>query len=993
MKANDLKISTQMRLGQGVILLLVLLLAIMAWQQTDRLWEQTQGLYEHPFTVSRALGQLEVAEKTMSLRVRDLFLAKSDAEIEAAVQGIEVAKSATLPLLAVLRDRYLGPPADVVALEAEFARWTALRDETIRLVRAGRIADAEVRVGPDGIQTAQAAAVHERLLTIEDFARNKADSFYRTAMEQRDTLNRRLGIGTAVILILALTVSWLLLQRIRRPLKELRTVSEQFRKGRLDTRSRYVSGNEFGTLSDAFNTMADAIETQMRIGERETQLADVMLREEEVDTFCHELLKALLQHTGSQVGAIYFLDETKSAFEHIDSIGLGAGGRRAFSAADLEGELGATLAMQTIQRITDIPADSRFTFAAVSGEFVPREIISIPVLSEGTVVAIISLASVDAYDASAVQLINDVWSVLSARVNGVLMFRTLKALAARLEIKNRELDEQKRELSLQAGELTEQNMELEMQKRQLDEASRLKSAFLSNMSHELRTPLNSVIALSSVLNRRLAKVIPDEEYDYLEIIERNSRNLLALINDILDLSRIEAGYEEISAVRFSLYELADETVAMLEPLAREKDIALENRIGDDLPPLVSDPVKCRQILQNLVGNAVKFTEQGEVAISARIDDHELHISVTDTGIGIAADQIPYIFEEFRQADGSTSRKYGGTGLGLAIARKYARLLGGGLSVESSPGKGSTFTLRLPLTPDRASTAQPEDATARSAHSAASPASTPGTGRVPGGNILIVEDNEPAIIQLTDILEAEGYRIQVARNGKEALERIGQTLPDAMILDLMMPEVDGFEVLKAIRGETPTSQLPVLILTAKHVTRDELSFLKGNHIHQLIQKGDINRDGLLKAVARMVAEDRMPTAACPLVPVAEETPRPGHPLVLIVEDNPDSRRAAVALLKERYRLVEAADGRSGIARAREHRPDVILMDIAMPVMDGIQALKEIRRDNILRHIPVIAVTASAMKGDQETILAHGFDGYLSKPIDAALLIKTLTEALD
>jgi signal transduction histidine kinase/CheY-like chemotaxis protein len=992
MKANDLKISTQMRLGQGVILLLVLLLASVAWQQTDRLWEQTQGLYEHPFAVSRALGQLEVAEKTMSLRVRDLFLAKSDAEIEAAVQGIEVARSATLPLLAVLRDRYLGPPADVVALEAEFARWTALRDETIRLVRAGRTADAEARVGPDGIQTAQATAVHGRLLTIEDFARDKADSFYQTAVAQRDALNRRLGIITAAILILTLSVSWLLLQRIRRPLKELKTVSEQFRKGRLDARSRYVSGNEFGTLSDAFNTMADAIETQMRIGERETQLADVMLREEEVGAFCHELLKALLQHTGSQVGAIYFLNETKSAFEHIDSIGLGAGGRRAFPAVDLEGELGATLAMRTIQRITDIPADSRFTFAAVSGEFVPREIISIPVLSDGTVVAIISLASVDAYDASAVQLVNDIWSVLSARVNGVLMFRTLKALAGRLEIKNRELDEQKRELSLQAGELTEQNMELEMQKRQLDEASRLKSAFLSNMSHELRTPLNSVIALSGVLNRRLAKVIPDEEYDYLEIIERNSRNLLALINDILDLSRIEAGYEEISAVHFSVRELVDETVAMIEPLAREKKIELENRVGDNLPRLVSDPVKFRQILQNLLGNAVKFTEQGEVAISARTDGRELYVSVTDTGIGIAADQIPYIFDEFRQADGSTSRKYGGTGLGLAIARKYARLLGGGLSVESSPGKGSVFTLRLPLTPGQPGTTQ-ADATAD--QPMPSHAAVPTTGRPAGGNILVVEDNEPAIIQLTDILEAEGYLVQVARNGKEALERIGQLLPDAMILDLMMPEVDGFEVLKAIRGEAPTSQLPVLILTAKHVTRDELSFLKGNHIQQLIQKGDINREGLLKAVARMVTPDRTTAAARAPdpFPATERPPRPERPLVLIVEDNPDSRRTAVALLKERCRIVEADDGRSGIEQAREHRPDLILMDIAMPVMDGIQALKEIRRDPALRHIPVIAVTASAMKGDQETILAHGFDGYLSKQIDAALLIKTLTEALD
>jgi CheY-like chemotaxis protein len=246
--------------------------------------------------------------------------------------------------------------------------------------------------------------------------------------------------------------------------------------------------------------------------------------------------------------------------------------------------------------------------------------------------------------------------------------------------------------------------------------------------------------------------------------------------------------------------------------------------------------------------------------------------------------------------------------------------------------------------------------------------------------LLVEDNEPAIIQLTDILYAEGYRVQVARNGKEALAQIEQTLPAAMILDLMMPEVDGFHVLKAIRSAERTAHLPVLILTAKFVTTQELSFLTENNIQQLIQKGDINKAGLLAAVARMVAPRRRPA-------------RSGKPVVLVVEDNPDNLATARALLEESYHVIEAQDGRAGVEQARTHQPDLILMDIALPVLDGIKALQEIRQDEILRHIPVIAVTASAMKGDRGTILAHGFDGYISKPIDAELLKKTLREALD
>jgi signal transduction histidine kinase/CheY-like chemotaxis protein len=616
------------------------------------------------------------------------------------------------------------------------------------------------------------------------------------------------------------------------------------------------------------------------------------------------------------------------------------------------------------------------------GNFTPREILTIPVVAEQMVTAVISLASVRAYDAPSVRLIQDIWSVLTARVNGVLAFRKIKNLVAQLEQQNRELAAQQQELVLQSSELTEQNTELAMQKQQLNESNGLKRAFLSNMSHELRTPLNSVIALAGVLNRRLAQTLPAEELSYLEIIERNGKNLLALINDVLDLSRIEAGREEISLQRFALRELADEVVAMIQPQAVEKGLTLASQVGDDLPPLTSDFTKCRHILQNLVGNAVKFTAQGQVTLSARHTDGQIHIAVADTGIGIAPEHLPHIFDEFRQADGSTSRKYGGTGLGLTIARKFARLLGGGITVASAPDKGSTFTLQLPLVLAAPGTSEPAQTPTYAVTRAPAPALA---GR--GHNILVVEDSEPAIIQLTDILQAEGYHVLVARNGREALQQIAQTVPDAMILDLMMPEVDGFDVLKAVRGTARTAQLPVLILTAKHVNQAELSFLTGNHIHQLIQKGDVNRQELLGAVSRMVAP-----------PVPTRTPRrraarPGKPLVLVVEDNPDSLRTARALLSERYEVIEATDGRAGVEQARQHQPDLILLDIAMPVLDGLQTLREIRRDESLRHIPVLAATASAMKGDRETILAHGFDGYLSKPMDAELLMQTLREALD
>ena len=987
MKLKDMKIGTQLRLGLGSILLLVVALGVLSWIQADRLWLTTKNLYDHPLQVRRALDTLTVNILDMRQCMNELVRVESEQERISLLQSIDTHETAVVRQFDILWDRYLGPRSDIEDVEKLFVQWKAIREETSRLLREGKTHEVTSRIRSNGAESSQVEKIMSKILIVSDFAKSRGDRFYASALEQDNAIKSQLVFFVVLILLLSLMVSWLMMKRVKEPLAALKAATEAFRQGKLDGRCEYASGNEFGALAASFNTMAATIQAELKSNENAALLAGVMLREDEVHTFCRELLKALLEHTGSQVGAIYFLNEAKTAFEHFESIGLGVGARASFSATALEGELGTTLVARKIQRVTDIPADSRFAFAAVSGEFQPREILTIPVLSEQSVLAVISLASIRAYDAASVRLVHHIWSVLTARMNGVLAFQKSTVLAATLEQQNRELDAQKRELVSQAAEMTVQNTELEMQKRQLGEANRLKSAFLSNMSHELRTPLNSVIALSGVLGRRLAATLPLEEQSYLEIIERNGKGLLALINDILDLSRIEAGREELSVSRCSVRELADELVAMIEPQAIEKKIALLNQVPVDLPLLTTDPDKLRHILQNLIGNAVKFTEQGQVTVAAEVKRSEVMIVVTDTGIGISADQAPYIFDEFRQGDDSTSRKYGGTGLGLAIAKKYAQLLDGCITVESTLGRGSAFTLRIPLALALPSTDQPHETGRYSSKRLL------GLSPVPlgqGQTILVVEDNESAIIQLTDILQTQGYRVAVAHNGQEALAQIAQTLPDAMILDLMMPEVDGFEVLKAIRGMERTAHLPVLILTAKLVTRDELSFLTGNHIHQLIQKGDIQKAGLLTEVSRMVAPPQTPALSQPR---RRRPARSGKPVVLIVEDNPDNLCTARALLSDHYEVIEAEDGKTGVELALRHRPDIILTDIAMSGMDGIAVLEAIQGDDTLRGTPVIAVTASAMKGDRETILSHGFDGYISKPIDAELMNKILRDVLD
>jgi len=417
---------------------------------------------------------------------------------------------------------------------------------------------------------------------------------------------------------------------------------------------------------------------------------------------------------------------------------------------------------------------------------------------------------------------------------------------------NYQLESQKKALYEQSTELTEQNRELEIQKEQLNEVNKLKTSFLSNMSHELRTPLNSVIALSGVLSRKLQHQIAEEDYSYLDIIQRNGKHLLTLINDILDISRIESGKEEFQISQFNLCETINEVADMIRPQLIDKNLTLELAGGDCNIIMKSDNKKLKHIIQNIIGNAVKFTDEGKVSVSVKKVRKFVHIMIEDTGVGIKKEDFEHIFDEFKQADSGTARKYGGTGLGLAIAKKYAELLGGSIELISELGKGSTFTIKLPIETTLDIDFVKTHPTENEFNEMSIEKNSLDTKDF---SILLVDDSDPAIIQMKYFLEESGFNVSVASNGKEALVQIQKNIPNGIILDLMMPELDGFELLKLIRNEDITANIPVLILTAKHITKDEMIFLKRNNIIQLIQKGDINKAEFIKAVTNMVSVHR------------------------------------------------------------------------------------------------------------------------------------------
>ena len=630
MKNLNLKIQTQLQLGFVIIFLFVLVLGWVAWSQTDLIARQTTDMYEHPLRVRRVIGELKADILEIRIQMKEVVSASySDAEIEKIIADIETYQANATNQIDVLYAQYLGPRSDVDLLKQEFILWTAGRAETLRLLQAGKTAEAGARTQTSGVGGQQAQAVLNALAKIDVFALNKGNQLFANSQTLKAALNQQLLVLVAAILLLSLVIYYFLLRSIRQPLSELTRATQAFQAGDQGARSAYALRNEFGALSDSYNQMAETVQVEVESKAEVASLSALMLGFNEAEAFFQATLSALAEQSGSQMVAVYLLSHDQRCFEHFASIGLDEGGRAAFDANVFEGEFGAALASKKIQHIASIPADTRFAFSTVSGTFTPREIITLPITSNSRTVAVISLATIAGYSPQKLRFIHDVWQILNARVVGILAFRQTQILAKNLEQQNRELEAQKNELSTQTVELNQQNMELDIQKRQLGEANRLKTSFISNMSHELRTPLNSVIALSGVLNRRLANQIPEEEYSYLEVIERNGKQLLALINDILDLSRIEAGREEIEVSQFNINDLVAEMVSVISPMARQKNIELLQQPAAGLPILSSDSDKCRHILQNLVGNAVKFTEAGRVEINVRQEGDAIQIVVRE----------------------------------------------------------------------------------------------------------------------------------------------------------------------------------------------------------------------------------------------------------------------------------------------------------------------------------------------------------------------------
>jgi CheY-like chemotaxis protein/signal transduction histidine kinase/CHASE3 domain sensor protein len=1289
-----MKLKTQMLSGFFLIFIMIALITGVNYQRITSLIE-TANWVSHTHVVISEAELIQKLMVDMETGQRGFLITGKEQFLEPFNSG----KSNYLKTHSGLKQLVSDNPAQVIRLmeiDLLINRWldvAAIPEMEIRRdVNKGKASMEDVSaviISENGkniidelrIKLEEFIGVEEELLAIRSEESEKAASWSLFISITACLLSIMLGIVVMIV------ISRDIMRKVGGEPSDILEITENIASGELDVEledeKRTATGVYAAVINmlESFVTNRNVIESSLKVQKGVMDISETMIGKTSMHEFGITLLKQLMKITKANMSTFYILNEATSEYEHFVSIGTNEELLKPFNAENPEGEFGNAISEKSIYYLQDIPEDTIFKFKTIAGDLVPKEIITIPVLIENSVLALISLVNTYKFNVESYEVLKQTWQTINTSYSSLLSNERSRVLAESLTKTNQQLEAQSEELQEQAEELQEQtvelqrsseelqeqNIELETQRTQVEEASRLKSEFLSNMSHELRTPLNSINALSQVLIMQAKNKLSDDENNYLEIIERNGKQLLSLINDILDLSKIEAGKMDILPQAVSIDSLLTVIKENVQTLAENKGISINLNLVDNLPKVETDESKLHQVLLNIISNAVKFTEKGSVSISTTQEKEYIYIDVKDTGIGVSEKMLPHIFDEFRQADGSSSRQYEGTGLGLTIANKLITILGGDIKVKSKLGKGSIFTITVPVkwhqgisgdevfssdktssqfaentilvvdddpeivkgiseylnengyktiiatsgeealelaekyqpfaitldvimpemdgwevlqklktntktknipvivvtvsddkdtgfalgavgyinkpvdknlliseikklnkTPDSvmivddndfelklmAEIIEAENINTILAHGGKESIKlleekvpdilvldlmmpdmdgfqvlekirkSPKTKNLPvvivtakditqedkiklsgkistliaksdttpqdlfkeikriikeleksqkdsasvknthGTSILLVEDNKDAIIQMKSILEREDFIVDVANGGQEALDYINHTIPDGIILDLMMPEVNGFEVLDKIRSAESTKNIPILILTAKDLTREDLSKLNTNNIKQLIQKGNIDINGLLTNVRLMLGnepkileedekvkksfgkENEKMREGENEIPITigmrkedvekkrtDQKKDPDLPNVLIVEDNPDNMTTIKAILQNKYNITEAFDGEQGLELVQSQIPDMILLDMSLPKMDGEEIVKILKGNKETERIPVIAVTARVMKGDEEIFLKAGCDDFVAKPIEPNELNEKINKLLN
>ncbi|MEV5434266.1 HAMP domain-containing protein [Streptomyces sp. NPDC052701] len=852
---------------------------------------------------------------------------------------------------------------------------------------------------------------------------------------------------------------------LTRQVRAIAEVTSAVAEGDLTRSINVEASGEVAELKDNINSMVESLRETTRANQEQdwlktnlARISGLMQGHRDLPVVAELIMDELVPLVAAQYGAFYLAEDGD---EGPELRLVGSYGYPDDSTRPTRIPFGRTLVGQAARSrraitVDELPPDY-VTISSGLGQVVPTTLVLLPIVVEGQVLGVIELASVTPFTQIHRDFLEQVMETIGVNVNTIVanartdellvesqrLTAELQARSAELQVQQEELQRSNAELEEKASLLVAQNrdieaknlqieqarQELEARAQQLSLASKYKSEFLANMSHELRTPLNSLLILAQLLAQNPSRNLTPKQVEYAQIIHSAGSDLLQLINDILDLSKVEAGKMDVSPERVALRQLIDYVEATFRPMTMQKSLDFTVTTAPGAPAdLLTDDSRLRQVLRNLLSNAVKFTERGsvELRIEPAVDEEVpegvvrggtiVAFRVKDTGIGIPEQHLETIFGAFQQADGTTSRKYGGTGLGLSITREIAHLLGGAVTVDSTPGQGSTFTLFLPVArPDFEELIGRSRAPERAAASAEPlseepyqqpPALEPGSGSGERPRrLLVVEERPRGLLTLvaesvvTDLAHGrdDGVRppvdIITAVGAQEAAGALAAAPCHCVVLELSAPDGEASRFLDALRGDSALASVPVLVHSGHRTdlaTEEALrSRAEGGALEFLSSLDELRE----RIALHLSAEE--PGDVLSLVRPEEPQRLVPHPVddslagrtVLVVDDDARNLFALSGILElHGFRVLHAENGRKGI-ETLVNNPDIalVLMDVMMPEMDGYTATAEIRKMPQYAELPIIAVTAKAMPGDREKSLASGASDYVTKPVDTQDLI--------
>lgn len=742
---------------------------------------------------------------------------------------------------------------------------------------------------------------------IDEFKDYQESLMNEALQEATGTYDNLVKALIGLILLAIILITGVMLWVIRDTVGTVLSFTDTIKKVNYDDLSSIPRMNEevkgeFGEIARVYNSMAASIED---LTLKEQKYNDEIMEQNWIESNSADIVKIYGKHVavsslaenfitkltplmGANLGAFYLKDETegKSHFKKVASYAgeKGMPGRDGFDAG--EGLAGQCAAEKRTILLEDIPSDFKVISTGL-GEAAPKNIIMAPVMMKDEVIAVVELGSLSVFSPGSKKLLENVLETLGIGIANIIGRMEVERLLLESQAQNEELQAQSEELQSQSEELQAQSEELQMQTeelrmmneqleersrdaelkseelqaakedleqkaRELEQSSTYKSEFLANMSHELRTPLNSILLLSEMMLDDQEHGLSEEQKEFSKVIHSSGQDLLNLINDILDLSKVEAGKLEVSFEEVFLDEFAGRLERQFAQVAKNKNIDFTVSVSDDITPIIyTDEQRLQQVLKNLLSNAFKFTENGSVSIKIeRADEREtigcplaghsdtwVKFSVTDSGIGIPKDKQRMIFEAFQQVDGAIMRKYGGTGLGLSISREFSHLLGGLCKVRSQEGKGSTFTVIIPNLPNgypSMNDLESHDQVAASMELEVTTAFVPEsheaddlqehhvgkTTVLSGKTVVITDDDHRNIFTLKNLLQKEGMKVITAENGVDCLEKMKELEQvDIVLMDIMMPVMDGYETIRQIRSIDENKDLPIIALTAKAMKGD------------------------------------------------------------------------------------------------------------------------------------------------------------------------------